>query len=575
MKLKDLGKLLQTRSYSWLMKCAKPFRWLIITVTLLSVTISMLNVGSAVLSKQMVDYAVGGKSSQAILFIILFIASQLGILSLNALSSMIVTQLYEKISYRTEQNVLKRIYASTWMSISKYHSGDVLTRITSDIENIANLWVSTIPGIIALGLQFILAFTVLLNYDATLAMFAFLLGPISIIISFLLGLRLKSLQHGIQAAESRHRAYLTELIQHMMIIKSFQHEKESLRKVIQRQNDKFGWVVRKNRLGIAANFVLSFGYWIGYVIAFIYGVFKLAGKTVTFGTFTAFLQLIGQIQLPFVEIAKSIPQMVSSFASVERIMELEALEHENIHSETNTENEEAVGLEIKNLSFGYNPGEPILKDISLGFDAGKIIALIGSSGEGKTTFMRLLLGLLEPGKGTMYLSSNKQGLVPVSASTRNFFTYVPQGNTLFSGTIEENLRIGNDCSTPDEIEAALRASCAWEFVQDLSDKLNTVIGEDGMGLSEGQAQRLCIARALLRQSPVLLLDEATSALDMDTEKIIFENIKRLEPARTCIVITHRLSVLPLCEKVYRLEKGRLYMHETDEFDKILASEGKP
>lgn len=572
MTIKDIKKLIHMKNFAWLINCAKPFKWLIISITSISMISAVFGVGSAVLSKQMIDNAIWGNTAQTIFYIVLFVVAQAIILGTSALSGKLAVQLNEKMSYRTEQDIIKGLYKSDWMSYNKYHSGDILMRLTNDISNATTLWVSTLPGIIALGLQLILAFVILLYYDSTLALFAFFLGPISIIISFLLGQRLKKLQHKIQTAESRHRSYVTELIQHMLIIKSFEHEEKSLEGIAEKQADKYQCVVKRNNMSITANLVLSGGYWAGYVLAFVYGVFKLAKQTATFGTFTAFIQLVGQIQEPFIGLARSIPQMVSSLASVERLMELESIKNESATNETIDIKGKRIGLVFEDVSFGYNPENKVLLDISLRVDPINIIALIGSSGEGKTTLMRLLLALLKPDSGSMYIDIDGKERIPVSAGTRGYFTYVPQGNTLFSGTIMDNLRIGKPDATSEEMKEALKAACSWDFVQESEDKLNSILGEGGLGLSEGQAQRLCIARALIRPSPVLLLDEATSALDMETEKKIFDNIRRIHPRKTCIVITHRLSVLPLCDRVYRLENGKLYEHDTHDFSNILLNE---
>lgn len=567
MTFKDIKKLFQLKSYSWLLNNSRPFIGRILGISALGVFIAAIGVGSVVVSKQMVDLAVEG-SSQAVSYIILFVLIHLVILGANSLNSKISIQLYEKMSYKLEQDLLKQLYSSDWISYSKFHSGDILTRFTDDITSVTTLWVYTIPHVTALGLQLVLAFIVMLSYDPVLALIAFVLGPISILASFLIGLRLKKLQHAIQSAESRHRSFLTELIQNMMIVKSFQYEKESTKQIINRQNDKYGWVVKKNRLSITANLILSAGYWLGYVLAFIYGIFKLS--KISFGTFTAFLQLVGQIQDPFIGVARSIPQMVSCLASVERLMELEALKDEQQDNRDMSISHSFNALTLDHVTFGYEPDKAILSDISLLIERGKTVALIGSSGEGKTTLMRLLLSLLNPDSGNIWFNISGEDPIQISPATRSLFTYVPQGNTLFSGTILDNLKVAKSKLTENDAQYALRAACAWDFIEGLPDKLDAVIGESGTGLSEGQAQRICIARALIRPAPIILLDEATSALDMDTERKIFENIRGM--SKTCLVITHRLSVLPMCDSVYRLEKGKLHRHLTEDFTRLLVHE---
>lgn len=569
--LSQLKKLVQADNFSWLIRAVKPFIWAIIGIALMNIFNSAAAVCSAILSKQMVDNAVSGNVAEAIAYILLFVAAHLVILIMGTLSSRFSVELYEKLSYRIEQELLERLYNSQWTDLSRFHSGDILTRFTDDIGKIAGMWVNTVPSVFGLGVQLVLALTVLLNYDPLLAILALILGPVSILIAFLFGLKLKKIQYDIQSASSRHRSYVTELIQHISVVKAFQYEKESLSNLIQKQNDKFRVVLKRNRLGIAAGVIVAGGYWIGYMLAFIYGVFKLADKTVSFGKFTAFLQLVSQIHQPFMGLAQSVPQIVSTLASVERIIELENLRtEEELGLSQETVKKEDTGINLENICFAYKSGQKVLDNASLKVAPGRIIALIGSSGEGKTTLMRLLLAFLQAESGSSCLELKGRGTLKISPGTRGFFSYVPQGNTLFSGTIADNLRVGKPDATGEELDEAVRIACAKEFIDELPDGLDTFIGEGGLGLSEGQAQRLCIARAVLRPAPVLLLDEATSALDMDTEKAVFENIKKLN--RTCIAITHRLSVLPMCDAVFRIENGKIYEHSTDEFASILNKE---
>lgn len=570
---KRISKDSYIRSFKWLLDCSKPYLWIVIALSAISVLSAVAGVGSAVLSKEMVDNAISGHSSRAVLFIVLFMSVHLLILGLGALATKVSVELNEKLRYRIEQSILKQLYKSDWMAYSQIHSGDVVTRLTDDVTRITSLLVYTIPNVIALGFRLVCAFAILCYYDAVLALAAFAIGPLSIVISFLLGQKLKSLQHEVQTAESRHRSYITELVQHMLIIKTFQYEQSSMERVRERQDEKYRWVVRRNKLGIVANMIMSGGYWLGYVVAFVYGVFKLRGNATTFGTFTAFLQLVGQIQQPFTDLARSVPQILSGFASVERLSELETLESElpAVSGAVNGSNLIEAGIALEDVVFGYQAEANVLSGASLRVEPGEIVALIGSSGEGKTTVMRLLLSLVKARSGSIYVYHNHER-IPISSETRRYFAYVPQGNTLFSGTILDNLKIGSLHADADDLERAVRAACAWDFINELPDKLHSVVGEGGAGLSEGQAQRLCLARAFIRPSPILLLDEATSALDMETEKAIFENLRKIYPRKTCLIVTHRLSVLPLCDRVYRLENGKLYEHDTAEFSNIITKE---
>lgn len=561
--------LFKSASLSWLLACTAKFRLPLLLNVFLGIFSSVATVSTVIIAKQLIDTAVAGKVSGAIYGMVFFGLLYVANILAGILMSVITIRLSEKMNNKLQQRMLERLYRTEWSALNAYHSGDLLTRLTSDVGSVVGLWVSSIPTLVTFLVQFFYAFFTLLYYDKSLAIVAFILGPISLGISWVLGRRVKKLQHAIQAAESKSRSFISESIQNLLVIKSFEVEKISLRRVISNQNEKYKWVVKKSNLGIASNVILSVGYWVGYVIAFLMGVVKLSQKTATFGTFTAFLQLVGQVQSPFAGFMRTVPAILAAMASVERLMELETLEAEEARPEAAVYRGHNPGLIVENLSFRYTPDKQILKDTTAEMLPGKITALIGVSGEGKTTLMRLLLALLRPEAGELQIVDGAERKI-LSTGTRGYFTYVPQGNTLFSGTIADNLMIGNQQAGTEEIERALKAACAWEFVQEFRDGIHTVVGEGGFGLSEGQAQRLCIARALMKPSPILLLDEVTSALDMETEKKIFSNIREFEPKRTCIVITHRLSVLSSCDSVYRLESGRLYKHAVEEFDTLIG-----
>lgn len=569
MTIDKIKKLIQTENYRWLFSCAKPFSGHIIALILIDGFTTIVGVGSVVISKYMVDNAIAGNSAEAINYIIIFVGIQIFGLAMGVVTSKIGVKLSEKMSYALEQDTIQRVFKKQWLALNHYHSGDIISRLLDDTGSVVSLWTSTIPGMVTLGLQLIVAFSILFYYDRTLALLAFILGPFAVIFSFILGQKKKKLQRGMREAESRYRSYIIELIQHILIVKSFQYEKESIQRVSDRQGEKYNYALKKNNLSIKTKLIVSGGYYLGYVLAFVYGVSQIA-RGVSFGTFTVFIQLVSQVQSPIMGLTKSFSHIISSFASVDRLIELQDIDNE-AENECYLLNGSEVDLIIKNVAFGYYEDRDVLSNLHFKAQHGKITALIGSSGEGKTTIMRLLLGLIKPRTGEVVICEKATQTFTVSASTREFFTYVPQGNTLFSGTVTENLRVGKPDATVQELETALRAACAYDFVMALPDKLEASLCESGVGISEGQAQRLCIARALIRKAPILLLDEATSALDMETEKRIFENIRALNN-KTCIVITHRLSVLPLCDTVFRLESGSLYEHSSADFTDFIEKE---
>lgn len=552
-----LRLIFRTDIISWLLQLVRHRRGSLTVIIFLNTIISLSGTASAIISKYLVDLAVQGHVSRAALFAAGLAAIFAIQLIFTALMSLKSVRLKETMNNDLQRSFMDRLYKSDWGAANKYHSGDIMTRLTSDVANITNGWVTIFPSIIAFIVQLITAFFTLFYLDRNLAMFAFLLAPVSIIISWFIGRKLKRMQHQIQAAESRYRSFLHECAQNLMIIKTFENETESSQKVRHHQQDRLFWVLKRNRFNVATHLTMGVGYRFGFFLAFVWGAYRLSLGATSFGTFTAFLQLVGQIQGPIDGLSRTLPGIIATTASVERLMEFEKLELEA--EKTDLPPIMTISaLCMDHVAFYYEESRPVLIDADLRIESGNLVALVGTSGEGKTTLIRLLLALIKPQSGSVYVIRQDGEKITLSANSRGYFSYVPQGNTLFSGTISDNLRIGSPTATDEELDAAIDAACARSFIEALPQGIDTVIGERGTGLSEGQAQRLSIARALLRPTPVLLLDEATSALDMDTEWAVLQNIKNLQPPRTCIAITHRLSVFELCDHVYRLSNGRLY-----------------
>lgn len=555
----------------WIARNSKPFTGCILLILFLDAFSSLSGVAVAILSKNLIDNAVSGFMGKVIVFAVIFGGLVIINLGVRALLSVISVKTGELMSNRMRTELYAGLCSTEWIYVSKYHSGDTLTRLTSDINNVTSGVINTLPSVISLGLQLTAAFGTLLYYEPVLAVLAFVLGPVTVIFSRIWGWKLKQLHVKVQETESAYRSFIQESIENILIVKTFRMEKQSRESLNGLHNERMKWIIRRNRTSVAAGTMLGLGYWAGYFLAFCWGALKLSAGKTTFGTLTAFLQLVEQVQGPFIGLSGTLPQIIAAFGSAGRLIELETLPQEvaegsqevlNLHTYL-THNSSPVGISISGVTYSYPGGGAVLEDASLDIPPGETVALIGQSGEGKTTLIRIILALIRPDKGGVFFTDSSSGKSEASVITRDLLSYVPQGNTLFSGTITQNLAAGNCQATREEMEAALEAACASEFVNELPDGMNTFIGEKGIGLSEGQAQRIAIARALIRKKPVLILDEATSSLDIKTEMKVLQSLKKLQPQRTCIVITHRPSAANICSRILRLRNGRLVEEGTD------------
>ncbi|WP_418792218.1 ABC transporter ATP-binding protein [Phosphitispora sp. TUW77] len=549
----------------WIKPNLMQFIPVLAVIMLIQVLGSLMSVATALASKNMIDYAVANELRLAAIVAGVFVLLVIGNLLMQVGVSLLSVRVTESLSNSMRQRVFHRLLGTEWQSLTAYHSGDLLTRMTSDVSNITNTIVNVIPGMFALAAQLVASFSALLYFEPYLAVFAFVLGPCSVIFSRIWGRTLKHLQIKVQESESAYRSHLQEALQNFIVIKCFgleKHNEDSLQRL---HENRMKWVIKKNKKTLAANNMIALGYWSGYMLAFGWGAYRLSQKAISFGTMTAFLQLVQQVQGPFVGLARTIPKLINMTASMERLIELEDMEREKITERVPVIQD--VGIVFQDVHFDYSPGRAVLSNVTIQILPGQLVALVGSSGEGKTTLIRLLLSLIRPTSGELYFTDRNGRRYEVSATTRDWFTYVPQENTLFSGTIADNLLSGKPDATMEEMEMALRMACAADFIVKLPQGLDTVVGERGLRLSEGQAQRIAIARAFLRKAPVMIFDEATSALDVETEKHVLQAMKDMGDSRTCLIITHRLTALKICSRVLRIEDGKL----VEDFEKIMLT----
>ena len=464
-----------------------------------------------------------------------------------------------KAQNRMQQRVLARLLRSEWRGREAMHSGDIINRLEQDVKTVVTFLTETLPSTLSTLAMFVGAFVYLFQMDTWLAITTVAILPVFILVSRVYIAYMRRYNRKVRDTDSLIQSLLTETMQHRMLVKTMEADEQMLDRLGNTQQTLRQWVRKRTAFSVASNFFLNLGFSIGFLVAFLWGALRLYAGTLTFGGMTAFLQLVNRIQGPARDLAKLVPSFVSVFTAAERLMELEDIPEEQ-------QGEPCMvmapcGVRFDKVTFNYGaPGQqPALRDFSVDFKPGTCTAVMGETGTGKTTLIRLLLALVKPQEGEISIySSETSNTCPTSSTSQTSFSslsplhrcnfvYVPQGNTLLSGTLRENLQLGSPQATDHQMREALQMACA-DFVAELPDGLDTRFSEQGGGLSEGQAQRIAIARALLRPGSIMLLDEATSALDVETEKKVLENILS-DHRRTVIFVTHRPAVVNYCDQV--------------------------
>ena len=543
----------------WLWHHHKGFR----VQAMVNMVIGLLLVGLGLLGVELVrrltDIATGTREGDLAITAILLGSVILSEMLLRIILTWVRAVIGVKAQNRFQQYFFARILRGEWRGVEHMHSGDLLNRLFADVGDIMSLLTEVLPSLVIIMVQFIASFVYLYAMDSMLAVILIAAAPVFIFLSRLYFNKMRRIVRKIKDSNSALQSLIQESIQHKMVVKVMERGDSMVDRLEKRQKLLRWQVKQRARFSIMSKVMVNVGFAGGYLAALVWGLFQLQGGGITMGILMAFTQLIGRIQRPLLDMARLLPTLVSSLTSCERLMELERFPLEPRLQPVKVEG--SVGVRLENVTYRYKKnGKPILKNFSHDFRPGSFTAILGETGAGKTTIIRMLLALIRPQEGQVSLYSDSTvEPVPVTNATRCNFSYVPQGNTLFSGTIRENLLMGNPNATSKEMHEALRLARA-EFVETLPEGIDTMCGESGGGLSEGQAQRVCIARALLRPCQILLLDEATSALDMQTEREVLQTLKTYRPELTIIFITHRLAVCDYTTDTLTME------HNDEEFE---------
>lgn len=538
----------------WFLGAAKPFRMRLALTMFCHILIAGCAVGFVYVSKKLVDTAVavlaGDETSRTILFwSLVMVAVALFRILLNALRSYLQSTTEIKLKNRLRKRLFNILLHLQSDGGARHHSGDVLSRMQEDVRVVSSAFAVSLPNILGTAFQFLAAFVFLLILDLRLALVIVIVVPLGMLIGKYITSRVRHLTLDIRKSDSQVQSHLQESLQHLSVLQSLEYTDASSATLDGLQGHLYGNELRRTRFSVISRGFMGLALQAGHVIAFIWGVTGISHGTVTYGMMTAFLQLIAQIQRPLVEMSSQLPALIHATASIDRLIELESLPREEISESQLLEG--VVGVRLEEVTFAYpDAKEPVLSGFSYDFAPGTRTAIVGPTGVGKSTLIRLLLSLLRPQKGRIEVYNGTLAS-EVSPSLRSNLVYVPQGNTLFSGTIRDNLLMGNPEASEEQLAQALHTAAA-DFVFDLPSGLDTQCFEAGAGLSEGQAQRIAIARALLRPGSILLLDEFSSALDAQTETVLMERLTSRLPDHTMIFITHREKIIDYCDSILRL-----------------------
>lgn len=538
---------------SWIWKSSAKYRFRILLLTLGNMVFAGASVLFALMCRGIVDGAVDSdrnaviKSGAGLLMVIL------GMLLLRLFCNAVEETIRAGLEKEYRGIILNSLLKKDYEKISAYHSGELMNRMFSDVAVVTDGAAGILPSVMGMVTKLAGAAAVLMALDMSFALIFIGAGAVLFLVSRLFRKHIKKLHKQVQETGGQVRSFLQETLEGLLVIKAFGAEEKMSRINENNQDKHYKARLKRRSVTISANAGFGFVFQAGYLYAILWGAFGIMNGVMTYGTLTAILQLVNQIQQPFAALSAVMPKFYSMTASAERITELLNLPEEP-QAEKKADYENLNRITVKNVDFSYGENH-VLHNVNIEINKGEIISLTGISGGGKSTLFLLLLGAYRPQRGDIIFEAEDDSF-SAGKETRGLFAYVPQGNLLFSGTVRDNITFLNETATEEEINAAAETACALDFINELPEGMETKIGENGFGISEGQAQRIAIARAILGGAPILLLDEATSALDETTEAALLNNIRRMKK-KTVLIVTHRPAALEICNRHLILKEGNL------------------
>ncbi len=566
-KTKNFRQILKNMlfEWKWLFGFIIRYKWTLLLYVALGVVGTAMSLGTAVSGKYLIDSVIS-RDKEVLLGAVAFLLgfSVLQIL-FQALSSWVTAVVSSKAHNEIRSEIYSHVLKSSVDDIGKFHSGDLLNRLESDVSTISSAVINFIPSVFTRGLQFFGSLLLVLYYDKTMALLALMSAPLMFFSSRILVKTIRKYSKATRELNGKILAYSEESVQNIQIIKAFDITRDYIDKFKQVLENYRQVKLSSDKFSIFMTMILSV---VGLVVSYScygWGVYRLWQGLITYGTMTLFLQISGSLTSSFGSLAALAPSSISIATAAGRVMEITCFDEESDEDKDKALKildkceKYSFELVLENVSFSYEGKEkPVLQDVSLTVSSGDTIGLVGPSGEGKTTLFKLILGIIKPTEGRIYIKASDGEEINISDSTRRFCSYVPQHVTAFSGSIKDNLLIVKNTADSKELEDVLKKAELYKYVEELSQGIDTPVSEQGANMSQGQLQRLSIARALLRDARILLMDEATSALDAHTEANVLENIMTNKGSGITMLTTHRESMLAYCDKVYRIsDSGRI------------------
>lgn len=564
LKVNSLSEVVE--EIRWVFAYIKKYRWIIILYFALGLVSTLLGLGGSVLSKHLIDTVTGRDHSSILLIAFLYVFFGLFSVFFSAVSSRISTKYSTRVTNEIQYEMYQISLDVQWRYIKKFQTGDLINRISGDVGTVSSSILTWIPNFFIKFFQALACIIIIFYYDPIMALLSVISTPVMVLLSRTLMYKIRVFSKKSREASSRIMSFIQESYSNVQSIKAFGIIDDFNLRFRLIQQDFYSVIMKQNKFSVMTGMLMSV---LGMVVSYScygWGVYRLWSGFISYGTMTMFLQLAGHLSGAFSSLVSMIPSAISTLTAIRRLLDIidlpkeekdESVDIEKIKSESG---ESGIGLNIKNGRFVYDDVEEVFTCLTFDAKPGEVVAIVGPSGSGKTTIFRILLGISGITDGSSILEYDFNGekkSCNISASTRGLFAYVPQGNAVFRGTVADNMRIFNRNATDNEIVEALKAACAYDFIEKLEDGINTELEEGGTNLSEGQKQRICIARALVSRAPVVLIDEGTSALDMETEMKILRNLADFRHNKTFVVSTHRTGVLGICDRTYSIEDKTL------------------